>query len=907
MADPLLNIPTTDSLREGRRQLHVSILPPDRTPATPTKSPQERPAGGNTRRESPPGRTDRLGSAGRPSSASRPLSGSLSPGRPKSRRSPASTSSRSTATPDAVRRKKGPISSSVSVSPVNANSNSSTGKKNNLLSPRGRRPSVKSSPARRSVTPTLSSSTQSVRRSSTETRRRKMRKSINLLIAAEDKARTKVEALYYSEWVNVMQAIAFDGFDVQRRFIKELVVTHERIRSELGSRAEHAEDAVAKLVKAINHLIESINIRGTKALEETKLLENEIPFSTSTYTPMAEIFSCAQDPSALLKEPYVPVKPRDSREPEEIAKIESFFKYFVKTTGPHSRSNQNERNSNGNNSSSNTNNTRSNSFMSFSSNIDVNSVLVKVDEAYNETLHLSDAFSALIDRTHRGLQHSREMIRALQQTLNENSTRVKVADDILRETTGKNRVEVDSAIRLCGLFGMELRRRMDTVEKQVRDALDELIQRSTEISIENNAFHDQAQLLLNKENTMWRYMSRMEMVTVEQGKLLRDVRQKLLQLWKERSGDGDEERTTLKHSGLPTKYHAALESCDRDTLLRLLHFVSLNGNGVAALLIGALDEHASFVRSNTEEAQAVVKRCATEAAVTELLEKLYEEGEIKCNPRRQGETLADTIKDMVLHYNTYMETREKQQKRTMRMKAVTERLGSTINNTNAYSLGSGMTQPAFFDQRTPVPEEYAVDIASRPSLKIKRPAICDGNASRYAADDSTNQSPIVYNTSIPTIKAKVDRSDSSGVTKRSKTLPEIEASHIMSYLQQSHPSELDPPGTATIVGYGRWGGKIAKHCEDSKKKSTTNKSISTKSQLPPATSPRVRVQQLIGQTSNPPPAVPTRKTIIKHMLEDHCHDVETLFSNPKIECKCIRGEDEPFLKLQRELFEEALS
>ncbi|ORC93551.1 uncharacterized protein TM35_000014280 [Trypanosoma theileri] len=888
----------------GRRQLRVSILPPP--------SDQQRPGSSEGRRETPTGRTGRAGSAGRSNSNSRSLSRSPvrtpSAGKNSPGRSSASVSSRSTATPEPGRKGKGSLSTS-SAAVASTNSTSTMRKKINTPSPRGRQPSAKSGTTRRSLSPTVSTSN-SLRRASHDLRKRKIRKAINSLITAEEKARGKVETQYYAEWVIMMQTIALDSFDAQRRFIMELGETQKRIQREYGARAERAEEATAKLIKAINHLLESINTTGTKALEETNLLEKEIPFTTSTYTPVGEILSCAKDPSSLLRDPYVPVKPRDPREPEEIAKIESFFKSFMKPTVPQSTSNTNDENRYGGSINVNSNNSYS-SFMSFSSNVDVNSVVVKADEAYNEAVHLSEALSALIDRTHRGLQQSREMIRALHQTLNENSTRVKVADDLLRETTGKHRAEVDSAIRLCGQFGMELRRRMDSIEENVRDALDELIQRSTEISIENNAFQDQAQLLLNKENAMWKYMSRMEKVTVEQGKLLRDVRLKLLQLWKERCGDGDEERATLKHSGLPTKYQDLLESCDRDTLLRLLHFVSLNGDGVAALLIGALDEYANFMLSNTIEAQEVVKRSATQAAVTQLLEKLYEEGEIKCNSRPIGETLADTIKDMVLHYNTFMETQEKQQRRLTKTKSLPYG-GGTVGIGGG---GSVMTQTAFFDRRTPVPEEYAVDIASRPSIKIKRPAICEGNATRNATDESTDPNSMVYTASLPTIKAQAD-STPGGTALIRKATPPIETSHILSYLQRSHPSELDTPGTATIVGYGRWGGKMAKHCENnnhgnsnsnSSSRNSFSRGISKRSPLPPATSSHVSVHQFLGKTENPPPGVPPRKTILRHMLEDHSHDVETLFSNPKIQCKCIRGEDEPFLKLQRELFEEALS
>ncbi|ESL08596.1 hypothetical protein TRSC58_03698 [Trypanosoma rangeli SC58] len=676
-------------------------------------------------------------------------------------------------------------------------------------------------------------------------------------MSAEEKARVVIDTEYEAEWGTLLLKIASDAFTPQRRNFLQLQEELYRVHRECEATTTSAEKAVKRLVKSTFELLQSVHLAGAKVLEENRILELDIPMTMQAFTTEVEILSCARDPSSYLTESHLPVKRQDTDQEPEIERIRSFFLGLTQEldgVGP-------------------------------SSEKTVHAAMEKKDEVEKNMHHLASALASLIQRVHRLIQHWKKKVESLQGVINEHATRMKVADDFLRETTTKHHAEVDSAIQVCRQFGMELRQRMDSLEKEVRSSLSELIQRSTEVSIENNAFCDHAQLLLNKENTIQYYMSKMETVSVEQGKLLRDVHLRLLQLWKERCGEGDEERSTLTHSGLPKNYHDALDACDRDTLLRLLHFVTLNSSDAPGLLINALDEHELFIKNNSEEAQAVAKQSATETAARALLEKLYEEGDIKLNPRHCSTSLPDAINDMVRHYNTYMTKLERKQRIDARKK---------LRNT--------ASSPAFFDSRTPMPDEYAAELALRPPVQRKRPAICDGNANRMQLDNTSHTSHC-RDVTAPAIDSNPEEANIETV------LPQIEACRVLSHLRQSHPSALDPPGTATVVGFGRWGGKMAKRGTDGEAWSSRGgrrrgggECENEGAGVPPTGDISAGMRFCAGTKPPPPPRVPPRISLMRHVLEHHSNDVQTLSVVPDSRCRCFPGEDVPFLKLQRELF-----
>ncbi|RNF22840.1 hypothetical protein TcG_01968 [Trypanosoma cruzi] len=694
-------------------------------------------------------------------------------------------------------------------------------------------------------------------RRSMDTGKKKIKRNLQALMNTEERFRAAIEVECEAGWNEMMVEISIDSFEPQRRNILQTQEELCRVRSECDTAMKNAENALKRLIKCNSHFLQKARATGVDLLREEKILELDVPHTTPNIINEEEILSCARDPSSYLTESYVPVKRKDAEQEDEIARIGRFFLELAQQLDG----------------------TVSLTEKSFILTVE------QTDEVEKHTAMLTSSFSSLIQRVKRLVEQQRQKMELMQGVINEQATRMKVADDFLRETTAKHHVEVESAIQVCREFGMELRRRMDALEKDVLDNLSDLIQRSTEVCIENNAFHDHAQLLLNKESTIQRYMSKMETVIVEQGKLLRDVRLRLLQLWKERCGEGDEERSTLAHSGLPKIYQTALEACDRDTLLRLLHFVSLNSDDVPALLISALDEHESFIKGNTEEARAVAERSATEAAVRALLEKLYEEGDIKFNLRPCSASIADAINEMVLRYNTYMTELDKKERRAARRRDM-EKLFPPY---------------PFFDSRTPVPEEYAAEIASRPSVQKKRPAICDGNANRMQPDITT---PNFQGGSItlPGINSKKKEDNSNFAQTLTETC------HVLSYLRQSHPSALEPPGTATVVGFGRWGGKLAQRGADTRAYSAGGGDgggggggdvANTSSAQDNAEAIRLA----IGSRPHPPPRVPPRVSIMQHVLEHHCHDVNTLPAPPKSQCRLFPGEDAPFLKQQRFVFE----
>ncbi|EKF33517.1 hypothetical protein MOQ_002615 [Trypanosoma cruzi marinkellei] len=685
--------------------------------------------------------------------------------------------------------------------------------------------------------------------------KKKGKKSLQTLINTEEKLRVNIDAEYEASWKDMMIEIAIDSFEPQRRNILQAQEELCKVRRECDSAMTRAENALKRLIKCTSHFVQTARATGVDLLREEQILELDVPHATPNITTEEEILSCARDPSSYLTESHVPVKKKDAEEEDEIARIGQFFLELTQQ-------------------------------LEVAVSITENNFVLTVEQAGDvekNTAMLTSSFSFLIQRVKRLIEQRRQQMALMQGVINEQATRTKVADDFLRETTAKHRVEVESAIQVCREFGMELRQRMAALEKDVLDNLNDLIQRSTEVSIENNAFHDHAQLLLNKESTIQRYMSKMETVTVEQGKLLRDVRLRLLQLWKERCGEGDEERSTLTHSGLPKMYHTALEACDRDTLLRLLHYVSLNSDDVPALLISALDEHESFIKGNTEEAREVAEQSATEAAVRAIIEKLYEEGDIKSNTRPCSASIADAINDMVRRYNTYMTGLDKKERRAARRKDM-EKLFPPY---------------PFFDSRTPVPEEYAAEIASRPPLQRKRPAICDGNASRMQPDITT---PTFEGGSVTLPGINPNKKEDNSNLAQTLT----ETCHVLRYLRQSHPSALEPPGTATVVGFGRWGGKLAKRGADTRAYSAGGGDVGgggDGTNAPSAQDNAEAIRCATWSGPHPPPRVPPRVSIMQHVLEHHRHDVNTLPDPPQLQCRLFPGEDAPFLKQQRVLFE----
>lgn len=688
----------------------------------------------------------------------------------------------------------------------------------------------------------------SLRPHSRESKKRKAHRLLQSISALEDKERTDIKKEAIAEWNRMLQHIALNSFHAHRRALLYMQDVFQKALDESDGRARRAEEALALLTRGMVQLVKTVHKTGVGFLKDTDFLSGEIFFDKADIKVDATVLECARDPSWRLQEAHPPLKKPDLREIQEIESINSFFLNLnvvddEKSTLP-------------------------------LENIEV--VVREVDEVHSKVGALESALLNLFQRAQRTIEQYKRKNDLLQRSIDEKVTRVKVADDILHETIMKQKEEAGSAIQLCGQFGMELRTRMDAIEKYVKDTLGEVIERSTEVAIENNAYHEHAQLIHNKENVFQFCMSKMDSLVVEQGKLLSDVRLAILKLWKTRCGYGDEERATLMHSGLPKNYRVALDACDRDTLLRFLHFVSLNSADAPALLIGALDEHEHFTRSNTAEAQAVAQRAATETAVAALLEKLYEEKEIKLNPCLRGDSIVDIINDMVLRYNVYMGTQEKKQRRALRKKEKEE---------------AALFSYPFFDSRTPVPQEYAADITTSLHDQTKQSLFNNNNTgAKNQAESATQKS----NSFLPFM----GNTQNSGAGATGMAPPQVGASYILNNLRRSHPSALDPPGTASVVGFGRWGGKLPQQSVSTDGK----KHFDVSGQHVVNASNNVN-GSFLTTNPNPPPGVPPRLTIVRHMLEDHSNDLGTLSLQSNMNHNCFHGEDESFLKLQRKCLE----
>ncbi|KAG8344969.1 hypothetical protein TRVL_04208 [Trypanosoma vivax] len=698
------------------------------------------------------------------------------------------------------------------------------------------------------------------------------KKYLGTLIRDEERERKELIKQAQSEHHDIMLQVFVESYKPQRRLIKSLEKRLQKQTEEADIRVANIENSNKKLFESTVHLIDSVYRAGANAVGVTQMLDVEVPFVTEVTSPRGKRLSCVSQPSNQLlgRDANRPMWSAD--EVREIEKIKSFFSDYGEVREPGA---------------------------GLKHDTGAYSSEDKVHEAHKEVMRLSEALTNLITRSYRMIEEGRQIIKAQQRSLNEGVTRVEIADGILKETTEQHCIDIDYACSLFRQLSVELRHRMDRIENEVLCSLEGLINDSMEVCIKNRAFNNQVQLQENKENAVDRYITKMEMVVIEQGKLLRDVRLKLLDLWKRRCNVGDEERATLNYSGLPPGHRESLNSCDHETLHRLLHFLSLNSDDARELLIAALDERKSFLESNTEEAIAVLQRCSLEASVRELLEKLHEEGDIKSRPGQSAATFEEKIRDLVQHYDKYMEDLGKKQRKAARRRA-------RENN---------LVHRPFFDEKTPVPEEYAEDLDERPVVMKRRNV---GNSSTQwklqkkpsgSGLESGLRSPKI----IPSSEKNHGNAAQGSVNNKylnDYSLPHIETCQILGYLRQSHPSAMHPNGTATVVGFGRWGGhaprlasssdsRCMQHDGEQWRKTVLNGSLSAA-----AGGGDAQLEE-IAMANQPPPMVPPRKLLIKHILQDHCNDAKSLIGKPDPTC-CGAFEEEFSLRKEIQFLEKAI-
>ncbi|SCU67072.1 uncharacterized protein TEOVI_000465900 [Trypanosoma equiperdum] len=683
------------------------------------------------------------------------------------------------------------------------------------------------------------------------------KKAAAVLVKNEETARKEIEVAQEEAFDEIMMSIFIHSFQPQRNLIKKLEYEMQKQKQELTGKLAQAKNSAMQMLEQVALLVDTVQKNGVEAMKESQILEAEVPFIHQELAPKGRRLSCVNAVPTAENEDERRIRRKDQEEGSESERIKAFFSADLYSSC---------------------------SIGTFKD-MRTDDIVSSVDKMCGEAASLSNVFSDLLNRTQRMINQSRQIIKAQQAALDECVTHVELADETLRDATEREKENIDYAFQIGRQFSMELRHRIDRIEYEMFEGLDEVIRRSTEVCCDAIASTDQMQRQVDKDIVAEQFMTRMELAAAEKAKLLRDVRSKLAYLWRRRLNVGSEERATLTYTGLPQEYQKSLELCDYDMLCRLIHFVSLNNDEARELFMGALDEHESFLKGNSVEAEIASQRVTLETAVRSLLRKLEDEGNIKVNPTRVPQTYEEKVKDLVDHYNIYMSKVEKQRRRILRRMAAEDALSCL----------------PYFDRRRPVPEEYAADLDSRPGF-VKPPAIC--NSLSIPKEEEAAQKVNVSEISRPP-SFRIKRTDvgsfrgPTGPPLCARPPHDVEVAEIKEYLRRSHPSADKLPGPATVVGYGRWGGQVAQRPQSGLPRNSVTFSDATETRGP--IGPLKDVQQ--PHRKPPPPMVPPRRALLTHVLEHHTHNPKAPLRAPNEYCTGVWGEDKPFVAKQVELLQ----
>lgn len=329
----------------------------------------------------------------------------------------------------------------------------------------------------------------------------------------------------------------------------------------------------------------------------------------------------------------------------------------------------------------------------------------RVHDLQSELDNLGADFVQLMDRVKVQHQQYQHKIAAQQYALDAQATRVKLADDVLRDTVGQGEVEAVSAVAAVQKLSLELRERMAASEAAMDAALRAIISESAEVCFDNDVLHEYDSLAIKKENCLFAYMSRMERQVVEQAEVLRQAQDGVAHIWKLQHQHQQHHSASMLHEDgqhldvvdcsadvtpLPPPYERLLKECDRPTLLRFLERLATHCPEATAHLIGALDEHEAFCATHPHEADAAREQLARTAAVQQLLERLDEEGRLHCSGRLTCDALSVRLRRLVEQYDAYVDFNEAYAR-------------ALVRQADAERRQPGLQPVAFFEARTPVP------------------------------------------------------------------------------------------------------------------------------------------------------------------------------------------------------------
>ncbi|KAG5468215.1 hypothetical protein LSCM1_02192 [Leishmania martiniquensis] len=327
-------------------------------------------------------------------------------------------------------------------------------------------------------------------------------------------------------------------------------------------------------------------------------------------------------------------------------------------------------------------------------------------ELQNKLDALGAAFVQLMNRVLVQHQHFKDKITAQQLALDAQATRLKLADDVLRDSVEQGLIESLSAVAAAQQLSLELRERMSVSESCVKAALKELIDQSAEICLDNGALKEYDSLAIKKESCLGTFLTRMERQAVEQAHVLQKAQDGVMNIWRmrekrqlphSRGASGEEAEARLRGSEaaagkgepLPPPYEARLNECDRATLLTFLKRLTRNCPEAATHMTAALDEHDAYCATHPREAAAAREEVARTAAVVQLLQKLDEEARLHCNPHHTSEALSVRIRRLVTQYDAYIDFNQAYARALVRQADAERRM---------YAPGT----VAFFDSRRPV-------------------------------------------------------------------------------------------------------------------------------------------------------------------------------------------------------------
>lgn len=501
---------------------------------------------------------------------------------------------------------------------------------------------------------------------------------------------------------------------------------------------------------------------------------------------------------------------------------------------------------------------------------------------------LEKAMVSLIDRINSRHGKFVRKIEALQRVLDEGATHRKAAENLLKSQQ-MQREEAVHASEVARTLDKELRCRMDKVEADMRETMQNALRDSAIVSHEAYAYRDYSTLMEKKLLIKDHVYDRVSRGMLDQAEILRDLQLGIQTMWTKSHPSGREEKNTQVHRILPSAYQAILEQCTRDTLLRIVNHLTVNSEESSRILMGVLDEHQKFLDSHTAEAHAAKTEEATLNAAASLLERLYEEGRIHCNPNHLPKTLPELLTMIVEKYDALMSFTE-------------DYVKALIRRDEHHRSVEGMP---FFNEEAPLPDVLRAIQAEATKVKCPFSRMLYPKPKPMKLQAPSGPSP------------KVGAAGETAPVSDMRSLPQLRttAAAAARALTKAHPSAADLTQTeVSIVGNGRWTGNAA--VKGDKKGVTPASSLfhstpQAHPKIPHAPSAITRSMEAEAASKRVvPPGPPSRKALHEYLSSSYNHSPKELedptvpIPNPAKAMRKYNNPDTYFLERQKEIHNE---